>query len=109
MQRGAYEGIHYSFFSPADLDLLRFPEDAPERHAIRLINPINVDLSLMRTTLASEMLYAIARNQKKGILEEESLSLEISLSQRSFRLQSIRMRERHFAQVYSVRMNRSLL
>ena len=35
---GAYEGIHYSFFSPADLDLLRFPEDAPERHAIRLIN-----------------------------------------------------------------------
>lgn len=66
---GAYEGIHYSFFSPADLDLLRFPEDAPERHAIRLINPINVDLSLMRTTLASEMLYAIARNQKKGILE----------------------------------------
>ena len=66
---GAYEGIHYSFFSPADLDLLRFPEDAPERHAIKLINPINVDLSLMRTTLASEMLYAIARNQKKGILE----------------------------------------
>ena len=66
---GAYEGIHYSFFSPADLDLLKLPEDARERHAISLINPINVDLSLMRTTLASEMLYAISRNQKKGILE----------------------------------------
>ena len=66
---GAYEGIHYSFFSPSDLDLLRFPEDAPQRHAIKLINPINIDLSLMRTTLASEMLYAISRNQKKGILE----------------------------------------
>lgn len=66
---GAYEGIHYSFFSPADLDLLKFPEDAKERHAIRLINPINAELSLMRTTLASEMLYAISRNQKKGILE----------------------------------------
>ena len=66
---GAYEGIHYSFFSPADLDLLKFPEDARERHAIRLINPINAELSLMRTTLASEMLYAISRNQKKGILE----------------------------------------
>lgn len=65
----AYEGIHYSFFSPSDLDLLRLPEDAPERHAIRLINPINIDLSLMRTTLAPEMLHAIARNQKKGILE----------------------------------------
>ena len=66
---GAYEGIHYSFFSPADLDLLKFPEDAKERHAIRLINPINAELSLMRTILASEMLYAISRNQKKGILE----------------------------------------
>lgn len=65
---GAYEGIHYSFFSPADLDLLRLPEDAPERKAISLLNPINVDLSLMRTTLAPEMLRAIARNQKKGTL-----------------------------------------
>ena len=66
---GAFEGIHYSFFSPSDLDLLRLPEDAPERHAIRLINPINIDLSLMRTTLAPQMMHAIARNQKKGILE----------------------------------------
>ena len=65
---GAYEGIHYSFFSPSDLDLLRLPENAPERKAIQLINPINIDLSLMRTTLAPEMLHAIARNQKKGIL-----------------------------------------
>ena len=66
---GAFEGIHYSFFSPSDLDLLRLPEDAPERHAIQLINPINIDLSLMRTTLAPQMLHAMARNQKKGILE----------------------------------------
>jgi phenylalanyl-tRNA synthetase beta chain len=66
---GAYEGIHYSFFSPSDLDLLRLPEDAAQRHAIKLMNPINIDLSLMRTTLAPQMLHAIARNQKKGILE----------------------------------------
>lgn len=66
---GAYEGIHYSFFSPADFDLLRLPADAKERNAISIMNPITVDLSLMRTTLASEMLYAISRNQKKGILE----------------------------------------
>ncbi len=66
---GAYEGMHYSFFSPSDLDLLRLPENAPERTAIPLINPINVDLSLMRTTLVPQMLHAIARNQKKGILE----------------------------------------
>ena len=66
---GAYEGIHYSFFSPSDFNLLRLPEDAPERKAIQLMNPINVDLSLMRTTLVPQMLHAIARNQKKGILE----------------------------------------
>lgn len=66
---GAYECIHYSFFSPSDLDLLRLPEDAPERRAIRILNPINEELSLMRTTLAASMLGAIARNQKKGNLE----------------------------------------
>ena len=65
---GAYEGIHYSFFSPADLDLIKLPADAPERHAIRLINPITEDLSLMRTTLVPQMLQAIARNQKRGTI-----------------------------------------
>ena len=66
---GAYEGVHYSFFSPSDFDLIKLPEDAPERHAIKIINPINVDLSLMRTTLVPQMLTAIAKNQKRGILE----------------------------------------
>ncbi|MCR5431586.1 MAG: phenylalanine--tRNA ligase subunit beta [Lachnospiraceae bacterium] len=65
---GAYEGIHYSFFSPSDLDLLRLPADAPERFAIKLINPINIDLSLMRTTLVPQMIAAMARNQKRGTL-----------------------------------------
>ena len=67
--QGAYEAIHYSFISPADLELLRFPEDAAERKAIRILNPINEDLSIMRTTLAASMVNAIARNQKRGNLE----------------------------------------
>jgi phenylalanyl-tRNA synthetase beta chain len=67
--QGAFECMHYSFFSPSDLDLLRFPEDAAERNAIKILNPINEDLSLMRTTLAAQMIHAIARNQKKGTLE----------------------------------------
>ena len=65
---GLYEAMHYSFFSPADLDLLRFPEDAPERNAIRILNPINEELSIMRTTLAASMLHAIERNQKNGTI-----------------------------------------
>ena len=66
---GAFEGVHYSFFSPLDLDMIKLPADAPERHAIKLINPINRDLSLMRTTLAPQMITAMAKNQKNGILE----------------------------------------
>ncbi len=66
---GAYESIHYSFFSPSDLDLLRLPADAPERNAIRILNPISEELSLMRTTLAASMINAVVRNQKKGNLE----------------------------------------
>ena len=66
---GAHECIHYSFFSPSDLDLLKLPEDAPERHAIRIMNPISEELSLMRTTLAASMINAVMRNQKKGNLE----------------------------------------
>ena len=65
---GANEGVHYSFFSPSDFDLLKLPEDAPERFAIKIMNPINIDLSLMRTTLAPQMIKAMARNQKNGIL-----------------------------------------
>ncbi len=66
---GAHECIHYSFFSPSDLDLLRLPADAPERHAIRIMNPISEELSLMRTTLVASMINAVVRNQKKGNLE----------------------------------------
>ena len=65
---GASEGVHYSFFSPASLDLIKLPADAPERTAVKIMNPINEDLSLMRTTLAPQMIQAMQRNQKKGIL-----------------------------------------
>ena len=66
---GAHECIHYSFFSPSDLDLLKLPEDAVERTAIRIMNPISEELSLMRTTLAASMINAVMNNQKKGNLE----------------------------------------
>lgn len=66
---GAYECIHYSFFSPSDLDMLKLSKDAKERHAIRIMNPINEELSLMRTTLAASMIHAMERNMKKGNME----------------------------------------
>ena len=68
-EEGMYEAVHYSFFSPADLDLLKLPEDHPWRRAIPILNPINIDLSIMRTTLAASMLHAVERNQKNGNYE----------------------------------------
>ncbi len=66
---GYSESMFYSFFSPKDLDMLRFPEDAKERHAIRLLNPISEDLSLMRTTLVPSMVNAAVRNLRRGNTE----------------------------------------
>lgn len=63
---GAYECIHYSFISPDDYDMLNLDKDDSLRQAIKIMNPINEDLSVMRTTLVPSMLYAISRNQKKG-------------------------------------------
>ena len=64
--QGYYESMFYSFFSPRDLDMLGYAEDAPERNAIRIMNPISEDLSLMRTTLAPSMVNAAVRNLRRG-------------------------------------------
>jgi len=68
-RQGYYESMFYSFFSPKDLDMIHLPEDAPERQAIRLRNPISEDLSLMRTILAPSMLNAVVRNLRRGNME----------------------------------------
>ncbi|HBI86043.1 MAG TPA: phenylalanine--tRNA ligase subunit beta [Ruminococcus sp.] len=64
--QGLCEAIHYSFYSQKDLDLLHIPADAPQRQAIRLLNPISEDLSIMRTMLAPSMLNAVIRNVRRG-------------------------------------------
>ena len=64
--QGLFEAVHYSFYSPKDFDLIRLPEDAPQRKAIRILNPISEDLSVMRTILAPSMLNAVIRNVRRG-------------------------------------------
>ncbi len=66
---GLFEAMHYSFFSPSDLELLGYAEDAPQRKCVRIMNPINEDLSVLRTTLAPSMMRAIERNQKAGTID----------------------------------------
>ena len=63
---GLYEISTYSFYSEKDLDMLHFPDDAPERKFIKIKNPIGEDLSVMRTTLAPSMVNTIVRNLRRG-------------------------------------------
>ena len=64
--RGYYEASTLAFYSPADLDMLHVPADAPARRAIPILNPISTHLSIMRTMLAPSMLNVIVDNLKKG-------------------------------------------
>ena len=63
---GYMEACTYSFYSPKDFDLLRLAKDAPERKAIKILNPIGEDLSVMRTILAPSMLANVVRNVRRG-------------------------------------------
>ncbi len=73
--KGLYEISTYSFYSQKDLDMLRFPEDAPERKAVKILNPISEDLSIMRTTLAPSMVNVIVRNLRRGNTEGKLFEL----------------------------------
>lgn len=64
--QGFMEACNYSFYSPKDFDLLRLPADAPERRAVRIMNPIGEDLSVMRTILAPSLIADIVRNVRRG-------------------------------------------
>lgn len=72
---GYNEVMTYSFISPKAYDKLNLPEDAPERNYIRLMNPLGEDYSTMRTTLMSNMMDLLSRNEKKGV--EEILGYEV--------------------------------
>lgn len=67
--QGFSEACNYSFYSPKDFDLLRLPADAPERQAVKILNPIGEDLSVMRTILAPSMLENVVRNVRRGNAE----------------------------------------
>ncbi len=64
---GFYETLSFSMMDPADLDLLGYPEDAPERNVVKIANPMAADASVMRTTLLPALLRACEYNQRQGV------------------------------------------
>lgn len=59
---GFSQGFCYSFESPAVFDKLMLPEDAPERRAIEISNPLGVDFSVMRTLPLNGLLTSLSTN-----------------------------------------------
>lgn len=68
-EEGFSEACNYSFYSPKNFELFRLGADAPERKAVRILNPIGEDLSVMRTFLAPSMLENVVRNVRRGNTE----------------------------------------
>ncbi len=65
-KQGMFETINFSFYSTKDLDMLHYADDAEERKAIRILNPITENYSIMCTTLAPVMVNTIVRNYRNG-------------------------------------------
>ena len=59
---GFSQGYTYSFESPKVFDKLLLPEDAVERKAIKISNPLGEDFSIMRTISLNGMLTSLATN-----------------------------------------------
>jgi phenylalanyl-tRNA synthetase beta chain len=66
VQQGFYELINYSFYSAADLDLLRLPADSAWRNTVKLLNPLSENYAIMRTTLVPTLLRILSHNGKRG-------------------------------------------
>src|SRR5699024_3038910 len=64
--QGFYEAETLAFYADADLDMLHLAPDAPERDAVRILNPISSNLTIMRTLLAPSLLNVVVGNLKKG-------------------------------------------
>ncbi|MGN0771731.1 MAG: phenylalanine--tRNA ligase subunit beta [Christensenellales bacterium] len=66
VSQGMNEILTYSFTSQKSFDVLRLPMDSQLRNAVRLLNPLGEDMSVMRTTLAYSMIATLTKNCLKS-------------------------------------------
>lgn len=62
---GFSQAMTYSFESPKVFDKLLLPQDAKEREAIRISNPLGEDFSIMRTLSLNGMLNSLSTNYNR--------------------------------------------
>lgn len=66
---GLNEITTYSFVSPKSLDLINVSEHSILRNAVKLLNPLGEEYSIMRTTLLPNLLEVLGRNFKRSVKE----------------------------------------
>ena len=59
---GYSEILTYSFVSPRNADKMRWAPDSPLRSAVKIINPLGEDTSVMRTSALPSMMEVLQRN-----------------------------------------------
>jgi phenylalanyl-tRNA synthetase beta chain len=73
--QGLFEVMTYSFVSPGVFSKINLKAENPLRNAIKLINPLGEDQSIMRTTLIPNMLDVVSKNYNKRISEGQFFEL----------------------------------
>jgi len=63
---GFCEVITYSFISPASADMLDIPDSSPLRSFVKILNPLSLDQSVMRTNLIHGLLTVAESNIHRG-------------------------------------------
>ena len=74
----------YSFESPKVFDKLLLAEDAKERQAIEISNPLGEDFSIMRTVSLNGMLTSLSTNLAHRNKNVRLYNLEISTFQKHY-------------------------
>lgn len=81
--QGLYEVVTYTFVSPNVYNKINLKAENPLRNAIKLMNPLGEDQSIMRTTIIPNMLEVISRNYNMKIDEGKFYELsKIYLSEK---------------------------
>jgi len=72
---GFAEIVNYSFYSADALGRIGLAEDDSRRNLIKIMNPLNEDQSVMRTSLVPSMLETVARNFSYRSLDQRLFEL----------------------------------
>jgi len=75
VSEGFNEVINFSFISSDSWDKILLPADDPRRHAVRLLNPLAEEQSVMRTTLLPPLLETSVRNASHRIINQRIFEL----------------------------------